>query len=90
MDCNANDIGDVGFIQIAQALEINRVLKQINLSNNYITDNGAMELMKILESNKITSEIIIDFTELESENTSYEVEVLLTKALKNHNKKLEV
>ncbi|MCC8399326.1 MAG: hypothetical protein LN563_01940 [Rickettsia endosymbiont of Platyusa sonomae] len=69
-------------------MEINRVLKQINLSNNYITDNGAMELMQILESNKITSEIIIDFTELESENTSYEVEVLLTKALDIHNKKL--
>ncbi len=49
-----------------------------------------MELLKIVESNKIVSKITIEFINLGNEKTSYEVEELLMKALKNHNKKVKI
>ncbi|WP_425364589.1 hypothetical protein [Candidatus Tisiphia endosymbiont of Mystacides longicornis] len=46
--------------------------------------------MKILESNNIRSKIIIDFTDFENKDISYQVEELLIETLEKHNKKLEV
>ncbi|MFU7503165.1 MAG: hypothetical protein ACE1S7_07240 [Candidatus Tisiphia sp.] len=86
-----NDIGDVGIVQLVKALETNRTISQIDLSYNNITDNGAITLVGLLEfNNKITSKIIIDFTDFDNENISYQVEELLIETLESHNKKLEV
>ncbi|WP_341750078.1 hypothetical protein [Candidatus Tisiphia endosymbiont of Sialis lutaria] len=71
-------------------MEINRTLKQINIICPEIDDNAVMELLKIVESNKIVSKITIEFINLGNEKTSYEVEELLMKALKNHNKKVKI
>ena len=62
----------------------------IGVSYNNITSNGAIGLMKILESNNIRSKIIIDFTDFENKDISYQVEELLIETLEKHNKKLEV
>lgn len=62
----------------------------IGISYNNITSNGAIGLMKILESNNIRSKIIIDFTDFENKDISYQVEELLIETLEKHNKKLEV
>ncbi len=51
----------------------------------------AIKLVEILESNnKITSKIVIEFTDFDNENISYHVEELLTETLESHNKKLRV
>ncbi|WP_341756912.1 MULTISPECIES: hypothetical protein [unclassified Candidatus Tisiphia] len=88
---NNNIISDVGIVQLVKALETNRTISQINLSYNNITDNGAITLIGLLEfNNKITSKIVIDFTDFDNENISYQVEELLIETLESHNKKLWV
>ncbi|WP_342278327.1 hypothetical protein [Candidatus Tisiphia endosymbiont of Myopa tessellatipennis] len=84
-------VSSLNIVQLVKALETNRTISQINLSYNNITDNGAITLVGLLESNnKITSKIIIDFTDFENAKISYQVEELLIETLESHNKKLEV
>lgn len=87
---NNNIISNVGIVQLVKALETNRTISQINLSYNNITDNGAITLVGLLESNSKIISRIIDFTDYDNENISYQVEELLIEALERHNKKLEV
>ncbi|WP_341756088.1 MULTISPECIES: hypothetical protein [unclassified Candidatus Tisiphia] len=90
VDICSNNISDKGAIILARLLKNNNTIKKICLNNN-ITDNGAITLVGLLESNnKITSKIIIDFTDFENANISYQVQELLIETLESHNKKLEV
>jgi (p)ppGpp synthase/HD superfamily hydrolase len=54
----------------------------VDIGSNNITDKGAITLVRLLEfNNKITSKIIIEFTDYDNENISYQVEELLTETL---------
>ncbi|MDR0774011.1 MAG: hypothetical protein LBE72_01620 [Rickettsia sp.] len=54
----------------------------MDIGSNNITDKGAITLVRLLEfNNKITSKIIIEFTDYDNENISYQVEELLTETL---------
>lgn len=47
-----------------------------------------MKLVKSFNTNKISSEIIMDYIDLENNDMSYEVLELLIKVLEENNKKL--
>ncbi|WP_375332541.1 MULTISPECIES: hypothetical protein [unclassified Candidatus Tisiphia] len=64
-----------------------KIVKQVDIGSNNITDKGVITLVRLLEfNNKITSKIIIEFTDYDNENISYQVEELLTETLESHNK----
>ncbi|WP_341761968.1 hypothetical protein [Candidatus Tisiphia endosymbiont of Thecophora atra] len=64
-----------------------KIVKQVDIGSNNITDKGVITLVRLLEfNNKITSKIIIEFTDYDNENISYQVEELLTEILESHNK----
>jgi hypothetical protein len=64
-----NNIGDIGAIEIAEALKTNKTLTKLMLSHNNIGDDGATAIVKALEINQILENLYLDNNILISSET---------------------
>jgi len=59
-----------GIMAIAKALEVNAVLKSLNLSENKINDTGATAIATALEVNAVLTELNLRFNEISPEGAT--------------------
>lgn len=60
LDISGNNVGDGGIREICFAIERTKVLRRINLRNCGVTDDGGMQLIRVLQSNSTIEQIITE------------------------------
>lgn len=72
LDISGNNVGDGGIREICFAIERTKVLRRINLRNCGVTDDGGIQLIRVLQSNSTIEQIIT-----EENSMSPDVEIAL-------------
>jgi hypothetical protein len=91
LDLSGQNIGDCGFLRLANALKKNTHLRLLKLSNNSLTFGGLKAALKILETKK-RGKLKIDLNNLDDQTIDYEnslIEFVTTNELKAFLKTLE-
>jgi hypothetical protein len=64
--------------KLAKALESNKTLKYLDLSSNYIGDEGIKHIMEVLETNRVLQYVKLNYNEITNTGANYILSALQT------------